>query len=153
MVGAADAISDGNYELAAFRAMLALTGALTFVQPETPHFTFPPKEPSGGRPGSLTTRAQLQQIAATLRARGWDVIRGAFEDGLNGEEYLPPLNGGRKGGNYVDLTARKNGRTLRINTIDTKSDGVTTTLREASAAALIRAKTPVDEHLMLIPKW
>jgi hypothetical protein len=51
----------------------------------------------------------------------------------------------------VDLTAMKNGRVLRINTIDTKSDGVTPTLREGAAAALIRAKKP-DDHLLLIPK-
>jgi len=152
IVGTADAIEQGNYELAAFRAVLALTGAVTLVRPETPTFTVPPGEPpTGGRLGSSSTRAQLREIAAMLKDRGWEIIGGGGEEGLQ-EEYLPPLGGsGRKGGNYVDLTAKKNGRILRINTIDTKSDGVTPTLREGAAAALIRAKTPGD-HLLLIPK-
>jgi hypothetical protein len=40
------------------------------------------------------------------------------------------------------LTATKNGRILRINTIDTLADGVTPDDREAAAAALIRSKIP-----------
>ena len=130
--------------------MLTLAGAVTLVRPETPNFTVPASEPStGGRLGNEPTRAQLREIAAILRDRGWEITYGG---GSDREEYLPPLSGtGPKGGNYVDLTAVKNGRTLRINTVDTLSDGVTPTLREGAAAALIRAKTPGD-HLLLIPK-
>jgi hypothetical protein len=46
----------------------------------------------------------------------------------------------------------KNGQTLRINTIDTISDGVTPTAREAAAAALIRSKIGPNDQLILIPK-
>lgn len=66
------------------------------------------------------------------------------------EEYLPGPGGGRQGSNWVDITAEKGGRTLRINTIDTLADGVTPTAREAAAAAAIRDKT--GEHLLLVPK-
>lgn len=67
-----------------------------------------------------------------------------------GEEYIPGPRGTR-GSAYLDITATKNGRTLRINTIDTLSDGVTPTLREARNAAKIRTLKP-GEHLLLIPK-
>ena len=68
------------------------------------------------------------------------------------EEYLPGAGGGRKGSNYVDITATKNGQTLRINTIDVLSDGVTPTRREAAAAALIRSKIGPNAPFLLIPK-
>jgi filamentous hemagglutinin len=68
------------------------------------------------------------------------------------EEYLPGPGGGRLGSNWLDITAVKNGRTLRINTIDTLADGITPTAREAAAAASIRAKALPGEHLLLIPK-
>lgn len=67
------------------------------------------------------------------------------------EEFLPGPGGGNKGSNFPDITATRNGRTVRVNTVDTLQDGVTPTAREAAAAAQIRAKTPGD-HLILIPK-
>lgn len=66
------------------------------------------------------------------------------------EEYLPGPGGARRGSSYPDITAEKNGRTLRVNTIDTRVDGVTPTTREANNAARIRQQT--GEHLLLIPK-
>jgi hypothetical protein len=44
----------------------------------------------------------------------------------------------------------KNGRTLRINTVDVKKDG-TPTMREQLNALRIRLQRPQD-HLLLIPK-
>jgi hypothetical protein len=55
------------------------------------------------------------------------------------------------GSNWVDITVEKNGRILRINTIDTLADGLTPTTREAAAAAAIRAKS-CGVHLLLVPK-
>jgi hypothetical protein len=58
----------------------------------------------------------------------------------------------RAGGTFVDITGRAaDGRTVRIQTIDTLPDGITPTAREAAAAARIRAVFPRDE-LRLIPK-
>jgi hypothetical protein len=82
----------------------------------------------GGRLGSPSTRAQVAEIQAELKARGWDVTRG----GTLREEYISGPGGARAGSAYPDITALKNGRTLRINTIDTMSDGLTPTAREAS---------------------
>lgn len=147
IVGVFDALEQDNLQLAAFRALAVYTGLRTFVRPTPEPFTFPPT--TGGRLGGGPTRAQNRKIAQILIDRGWTITGGG---GLKPEEYLPPLNGtGTKGSNYVDITATKNGRTLRINTIDTLSDGTTATPRESAAAALIRAKTPGD-HLVLIPK-
>lgn len=102
---------------------------------------------TGGRLGNQATRAHVGDVAAELESRGWRVTGGG---GLRAEEYLPGPGGGRLGSNWVDITAVKNGRTLRINTIDTLADGLTPTAREAAAAAAIRAKT--GEHLLLVPK-
>jgi hypothetical protein len=67
------------------------------------------------------------------------------------EEYLPGPGGGAKGSNWVDITATKNGRTRRVQTVTTRADGVTPSTEEAAAAALIGSKTPGD-HLLLVPK-
>ena len=102
----------------------------------------------GGRLGGPATRAHVADVAKELRRRGYEITGGG---GVRPEEYLPGPGGGRRGSNYVDITAVKNGRTLRINTISTLADGVTPSADEARAAAAIRAKTP-GEHLLLIPK-
>ena len=67
------------------------------------------------------------------------------------EEYIAPINGGRKGGNYLDLTFEYQGRTIRINTVDTLKDGITMTAREYRAAQSIMAKKP-DDIFIAIPK-
>jgi len=104
-------------------------------------------ESIGGRLGSASTRAQVAQIQAELDSRGWNVTKG----GTLGEEYIPGPGGARAGSAYPDITAIKDGRILRINTIDTLSDGLTPTAREAAAAAKIRMLRP-DDHLLLVPK-
>lgn len=56
-----------------------------------------------------------------------------------------------RGGTYVDITLTNGTLTMRIQTIDTLADGLTPTLREAAAAARIRAAFPNDP-LILVPK-
>ena len=87
-----------------------------------------------------------REVQAELKARGWRVTHG----GALGEEYIPGPGRARLGSAYPDITAVKNGRTLRINTIDTLSDGLTPTAREAANAAKIRRLT--GGHVLLVPK-
>ena len=149
--GTLDSIDKGNYAQAAFRAAFTFVGFRTFVQetavPVPTEQSTP--APTGGRLGSASTRAQIADLAQNLKGRGWTITGGGGEQP---EEYLPPIGGGRAGGNYVDLTATKNGVTLRVNTIDTLSDGVTPTAGEAEAAALIRSKINPSDPFLLIPK-
>lgn len=83
----------------------------------------------------------------TLEERGWTITGGG---GVRAEEYLPGP-GGRKGAAYPDITAEKEGRIVRINTVDTLVDGTTPDSRERRGAAKIRQLKP-GEHLLLIPK-
>jgi hypothetical protein len=109
----------------------------------------PPLAPKGGgRLGSSTTRAHVKEVAEEMKGRGWEITDGG---GRFPEEYLPGPGGARAGSSFPDITATKNGRTLRVNTVDTLRDGVTPTAREARNAARIRQQTPGD-HLLLIPK-
>jgi RHS repeat-associated protein len=106
----------------------------------------------GGRLGKPATRAHVGQVADELEARGWKIEAGGNRTPHLEEEYLPgPTRGTTKGSNYADITATKNGRTLRVNTVDTLADGVTPTVRELDAAKAIRAKRPGDK-LLLVPK-
>ena len=149
VVGTLSAIEQNNIPLAIFRATVAYAGWRTFITPTPEPFVFPNTPPStNGRLGSPETRQLNSTIADLLRARGWTITGGG---GVAPEEYLPPLNGGRKGANYLDVTATKNGQTIRINTVSTNADGITPTKSEAAAAALISAKKP-DDPLILIPK-
>ncbi|MDC6384616.1 DUF6443 domain-containing protein [Muricauda sp. SK9] len=100
-----------------------------------------------GRLGNATTRAQNSAIADELESRGYEITGGG---GRTKEEYLKPLDGGSTGGSYPDITATKDGRTLRVNTVDTKVSGAMTK-REAENAERIRAQRPYD-HLLIIPK-
>jgi RHS repeat-associated protein len=105
------------------------------------------KAAKGGRLGNAATRTQVDAIATNLEKRGWEITGGGNR---LPEEYLKPKGGGRKGGSYPDITATKDGRTLRVNTVDTYKSGKMTK-REASNAARIRSQTPGD-HLITIPK-
>ena len=105
-------------------------------------------EAQGGRLGNATTRQQVSDIADTMESRGWTVTGGG---GKAPEEYIPGPGGAKKGSAYPDITATKDGNTLRVNTVDTRADGVTPTTREANNAAKIRSLKP-DDHLLLIPK-
>jgi len=142
-VGVADALESDNYQLAGFRATLFLAGTVAYFRsiPE-------PKLPTG-RLGNQATRDHIGGVVQAMRDRGWKLKAGG---GALPEEYLPGPGPGTKGGNFIDITMEKNGRTLRVNTVDTYADGVMPTRREAAAAALIRSKTGAGEHLLLIPK-
>ncbi len=109
-----------------------------------------PKGPPnpGGRLGKDATRAQITDVANEMERRGYEITGGG---GKLPEEYLPGPGGGRTGSSFPDITATKNGRTVRVNTIDTRADGITPTTREARNATRIRQQTPGD-HLILIPK-
>jgi RHS repeat-associated protein len=100
-----------------------------------------------GRLGNAATRQQNSNIATELENRGYTITGGG---GRMPEEYLKPPAGQKKGGSYPDITATKNGRTLRVNTVDTKKNGKPTK-REANNAARIRNQKPGD-HLLLVPK-
>ena len=104
---------------------------------------------TGGRLGSVTTRAQNAAVADSLESRGFTVTGGG---GRLPEEYLPGPGGGRRGSTFVDTTATRNGKTVRVQTVDTRADGVTPTTREANAAARIRAQQRPGDHTVLIPK-
>lgn len=110
------------------------------------HSTFAAK--TGGRLGSDLTRGHVADVAAEMESRGWTITGGG---GRLPEEYLAGPGGGRLGSSFPDITATMNGRTLRVNTIDTYANGLTPTAREAANAARIRAQTPGD-HLLLVPK-
>jgi RHS repeat-associated protein len=142
IVGVADALQNDNYELAGFRATLFLIGAVAYFR------NIPEPDLPTGRLGTQATRDHVGQVAQALEERGWRITGGG---GRLPEEYLPGPGPGTRGGNFIDITAEKNGRVLRVNTVDTYADAVTPTRREAAAAALIRSKTPGD-HLVLIPK-
>ncbi|HZE85251.1 MAG TPA: RHS repeat-associated core domain-containing protein, partial [Puia sp.] len=107
-----------------------------------------------GRLGKAATRKQIVEIADELESRGYKITGGGGRVGADGtklaEEYLKPIGGGRKGGSYLDITATKNGKTIRINTVDTYKSGKITS-RELKNAARIRAQTP-GKHLILIKK-
>jgi hypothetical protein len=142
ILGVFDAIEQDNVPLALYRGAVSYAGVYGLWNP-------PRIGDDGGRWGNDVTRSQLRLYATMLAERGWTVTRGGA--GFAGpEEWLPPLAPGQKG-NFVDLTAVRNGKTLRIQTIDVQTDGVTPTPREAVNAALIRLKTPGD-HVLLVPK-
>ena len=104
----------------------------------------------GGRLGNAATRKQVFDISTILEKRGYTITGGSGRGFA--EEYLKPLGGGTTGGSYIDITAThpKYG-TLRINTVDTYSNGLPT-LRELTNAARIRTQIGAGEHLLLIPK-
>jgi RHS repeat-associated protein len=109
----------------------------------------PEAAPTGGRLGNASTRAQNAAIADSLESRGFTVTGGG---GRFPEEHLKGPGGGRKGGTFVDVTAVRDGKTVRVQTIDTRADGVTPTTREANAATRIRAQQQRGDHTVLIPK-
>jgi hypothetical protein len=104
---------------------------------------------SGGRLGSVATRAQNSSIAADLESQGNTIFGGA---GRLPEEYIPGSGPGTRGSTYVDISAINNttGAVTRVQTIDTLANG-SPTAREAAAAARIQTAFPNDT-LNLIPK-
>ncbi|WP_394974848.1 DUF6443 domain-containing protein [uncultured Croceitalea sp.] len=104
-------------------------------------------ESTGGRLGKESTRQLNGTIADDLESRGFEITGGGNR---LPEEYIPAADGGRKGSAYPDITAIKDGKTLRINTVDTYTSGRMTG-REARNALKIRTLRPND-HLVTIPK-
>ena len=102
----------------------------------------------GGRLGKERTRQHIGDVATEMESRGWTITHGGNR---LPEEYLPGPGGSRKGSSFPDITATKDDRVFRVNTIDTRSDKVTPTTREARNATRIRSQRPND-HLLLIPK-
>ncbi len=107
----------------------------------------PPAAQKNGRLGNANTRAHVALVADEMESRGWEITHGG---GRFPEEYLPGPGGARKGSSYPDITATKGGKTIRVNTVDTRVDGVSLTTRETLSATRIRAQT--GEHLLTIPK-
>lgn len=109
---------------------------------------------SGGRHGNTETREELLEFAEYLDDNGYTDIKG---DGFASEEYLAGPDGGRKGSNYTDITATApDGKTtIRINTVDTLSNGDPTP-REATNANSINTKTSNmpgnNPEIIIIPK-
>ena len=101
----------------------------------------------GGRLGNSKTRQQIREIASEMKNRGWNITDGG---GDLKEEYIKPIIKGRKGGSYPDITAEKNGTTLRVQTVDMRKNG-TMTKREQANADRIRQQKPNDK-LLIIPK-
>lgn len=126
-------------------------------KPSPPPPSAPASQPAPpimrGRLGSASTRQHIQDVINKLEAAGWTITNGGIDANGNRrpEEYIPGAGGARKGSSYPDITATKNGQTLRVNTIDTRADGVTPSTREARNAARIRSQKPNDT-LILIPK-
>jgi hypothetical protein len=102
----------------------------------------------GGRLGKQEARDHIDSVATEMEGRGGTITGGGNR---LPEEYLPGPGGKRTGSSFPDITATKNGKTLRVNTVDTKRDGVTPTSREDKNAKRIRLQTPGD-HLLIVPK-
>lgn len=96
--------------------------------------------------GSVSTGRQLVSISNELRRRGWKIVAGG---GYFTEESISPPGGGHAA-LRADLTATKNGRTLRIQTVDASPRGIPA-VREKWSARIIRLIKPND-HMILIPK-
>jgi len=84
-----------------------------------------------------------------LEQHRWEITGGG---GRAPETFLPGAGPGTKGGNFTDITAIRGGQVLHANTVSTLADGVTPTVKEAIAAASIKAKLGPGERLILIPK-
>jgi hypothetical protein len=120
-------------------------GATRFFATEAAEIT----ASTGGRLGSASTRAQTEAIATELESRGYTITGGG---GRRAEEFLKPLEGGRKGGSFLDITAtHPEYGTLRINTVDVCKNGLPT-IRELTNATRIRTQIAPGEHLLLISK-
>jgi hypothetical protein len=105
-----------------------------------------PPNPHGAK-GKPSTQAQNAAIASDLEADGYTVTGGG---GRAPEEYIPGPAGGKKGSTRVDVTATKDGDTVRVQTVDTRADG-SPTGRELGAAGRI-LKYDGETGVFLVPK-
>ena len=105
-------------------------------------------ERSGGRFGGTPTRSQNVSISDALELSGYRITGGG---GRGPEERIPGPDGTPKGGTYVDITARNEQETIRVQTVTTLADGKTPTPNEQAAATRIKQAFPKDK-LFIIPK-
>jgi RHS repeat-associated protein len=101
----------------------------------------------GGRLGSAETRALDKSVAEGLKKEGAEVTGGAGR----AQEYIKGPGPGTKGSAYPDVTAVKDGKPIRVNTVDTLKDGRTPTAREQRNTNKI-AKLRPNEELRIVPK-
>jgi hypothetical protein len=101
-----------------------------------------------GMLGKPSTRALNASIASSLESDGFAITGGG---GRLPEEYIPGPGGGRTGSTFVDITARDARGTLRVQTVDTLSNGFTPTPRELRNAGRI-LKANRGDPLVLVPK-
>ncbi len=118
----------------------------------------PPGLPGGFRPpqrgfgpkGKPETQAFNDDVAREMARRGWTLKAGGTR---YKEEHFPrPGSSRRRGSKSVDMTFEKDGRVLRVQTVETMADGKTLTPREQTNARIIRSRMKPREHLLLIPK-
>ncbi len=100
-----------------------------------------------GRLGKPATRAQNASIATELEADGWTITGGG---GRMPEEYIPGPGGGRKGSVSVDTTAQKGADTLRVQTVDTRANGLPDRREMRNAGKILKAYP--EDGVFLIPK-
>lgn len=100
----------------------------------------------GGRLGNSATRALDREVANKLEKEGYTVTNGAGKP----QEYIPGPNGARKGSAYPDVTATKDGETVRVNTVDTKKDGALTPREQRNAEKIQQARP--NDQFKTVPK-
>jgi hypothetical protein len=86
-------------------------------------------------------------------------IGGAYPEGDKtmkrlGEHYLPPREGGRRGGNFLDVAfqSERTGRKLLINTITTYADGWMPEKREFGSEQRILINKETGDIYLAVPK-
>lgn len=111
--------------------------------------------PGQGMNGNAATQKMELDIARDLKGAGWEVTNGA---GKTQEAIRDPLfirKEGQRGRGpatlFPDITATKNGRTMRIQTVDTMARSGKMTRREQKAFDTIRSRRPND-LLLWFPK-
>ncbi|REJ64954.1 MAG: RHS repeat-associated core domain-containing protein [Planctomycetota bacterium] len=109
----------------------------------------------GGRRGNQATRDHLDEVRDEFLDANPDYQHVAGgRDRLTGaelpEEYLPPLDGGRRGGSYPDLTFQgPDGGRVRFNTTDTLADGTLTSTERINRDRIFEQ---TGEPIITVPK-
>lgn len=106
-----------------------------------------------GRPGNDATREQILDIVQKLRNSGYNVTNyGSRSCGEPGEEYIKGPMGGLVGSAFPDITAVKDGHTLRINTVDMNPLTGMPTQRELNSMTRILNYQQPGDRFIWIPK-
>jgi hypothetical protein len=102
---------------------------------------------NGGMLGKLTTRYLDWRIAKELIKEDWEIVGGGLmrkQEAIKPADWVSTGKRGRpKNLTLVDITAKKNGKILRIQTVDTLPNGMPTE-REEKALDRIRKSFPND---------